>query len=105
MAHRFRRFPSLDDENWADENREFVAHELEKYKDLFKEEELNSAFRDLIVEYLFLHNLTKDVAEWRDQFLRHLAETIEATESSLGREDNALDRGKLLILRDILQWF
>jgi hypothetical protein len=105
MAHRFRRFPSLDEENWAHENREFVADELEKYKDLFREEELNSAFRDLIVEYLFLHNLTKDVAEWRDQFLRHLAETIETTENSLEHEDNALDRGRLLILRDILQWF
>jgi hypothetical protein len=105
MAHRFRTFPSLDEENWAHENREFVADELEKYKDLFREEELNSAFRDLIVEYLFLHNLTKGVAEWRDQFLRHLAETIETTENSLEHEDNALDRGRLLILRDILQWF
>ena len=100
-----RKFPSLDEENWARENREFVAGELEKYKDLFKEEELNSAFRDLMVEYLFLHNLAKDVAEWRDKFLRHLADMVETTENGLERKDSVLDRGKLLILRDILQWF
>jgi hypothetical protein len=105
MTYRPRKFPSLDEENWARENREFVAGELEKYKDLFKEEELNSAFRDLMVEYLFLHNLTKDVADWRDQFLRHLADMVETTENALERKDSVLDRGKLLILRDILQWF
>jgi hypothetical protein len=105
MTYLPRKFPSLDEENWARENREFVAGELEKYKDLFKEEELNSAFRDLMVEYLFLHSLTKDVAEWRDQFLRHLADMVETTENGLERKDSVLDRGKLLILRDILQWF
>lgn len=105
MTYRPRKFPSLDEENWARENREFVAGELEKYKDLFKEEELNSAFRDLMVEYLFLHNLAKDVADWRDQFLRHLADMVETTENGLERKDSVLDRGKLLILRDILQWF
>ena len=105
MTYGPRKFPSLDEENWAHENREFVAGELEKYKDLFKEEELNSAFRDLMVEYLFLHNLAKDVADWRDQFLRHLADMVETTENGLKRKDSVLDRGKLLILRDILQWF
>ena len=100
-----RKFPSLNEDDWARENREFVTRELDKYQDLFKEEALNSAFRDLMAEYLFLHNLTKDVAEWRDQFLRHLADVIETTENDLERNDNPLDRGRLLILRDILQWF
>ncbi len=105
MTYRLRKFPSLDEENWAHANREFVTSELEKYKDLFKEEELNTAFRDLIVEYLFLHNLTKDVADWRDQFLRHLADMVETTENGLEKRDNTLDKGRLIILKEILQWF
>jgi hypothetical protein len=105
MTYPLRKFPSLDEEDWSHANREFVASELQKYKDLFKEEELNNAFRDLMVEYLFLHNLTKEVADWRDQFLRHLADMVEATEDGLEQKDNALDKGKLLILKDILQWF
>ena len=105
MTYRPRKFPSMDEENWAHANREFVASELKKYKDLFKEEELNTAFRDLMVEYLFLHNLTKDLADWRDQFLRHLADMVEITENGLGKKDNALDKGRLIVLMEILQWF
>jgi hypothetical protein len=105
MTYQVRKFPSLDEESWVDTNREFVASELEKYKDLFKEEELNAALRELLAEYLFLHDLMKDVANWRGEFLRYLAHMIETTEHGLEREDNPLDKGRLLILRSILQWF
>lgn len=105
MTYRLRKFPSIDEENWAHANKELVASELEKYRDLFKEEELNTAFRDLMVEYLFLHDLTKDVADWRDEFLRHLADMVETTENGLERKDNALDKGRLIALKEILQWF
>jgi hypothetical protein len=105
MTYQVRKFPSLDEENWFDTNREFVASELEKYKELFKEEELNAALRELLAEYLFLHNVIKDVANWRGEFLRYLAHMIETTEHGLERKDNASDRGRLLILRGILQWF
>ena len=105
MTYQVRRFPNLDEESWFDTNREFVASELEKYKDLFKEEELNAALRELLAEYLFLHNAIKDVTDWRSEFLRYLAHMIETTEHSLERKDNTSDRGRLLILRSILQWF
>jgi hypothetical protein len=105
MTYEVRKFPNLDEENWFDTNREFVASELEKYKDLFKEEQLNAALRELLAEYLFLHNAIKDVANWRGEFLRYLAHMIETTEHSLERKDNTSDRGRLLILRSILQWF
>jgi hypothetical protein len=105
MTYEVRRFPSLDEESWFDTNREFVASELEKYKGLFKEEELNAALRELLIEYLFLHNLMKDVVNWRGEFLRYLAHMIETTEHGLERKDNLLDKGRLLILRSVLQWF
>lgn len=105
MTYQVRKFPSLDEDNWFDANREFVAGELEKYKDLFKEEELNAAVRELLAEYLFLHNLMKDVANWRGEFLRYLAHMIEITEHGLERKDNPLDKGRLSILRDVLRWF
>jgi hypothetical protein len=105
MTYEVKKFPSLDEENWFDANREFVASELEKYKDLFKEEELNAAIRELLAEYLFLHNIMKDVADWRGEFLRYLSHMIETTEQGLERKDNPLDKGRLLILRSLLQWF
>jgi hypothetical protein len=105
MTYQIRKFPSLDQDNWFEANREFIASELEKYKDLFKEEELNAALRELLAEYLFLHNLTKDVASWRSEFLRYLAQMVETTEHGLERKDNPVDRGRLSILRDILRWF
>ena len=105
MTYAVRKFPSLDEENWLDANREFVAKELEKCKDLFKEEELNAAFEELLIEYLFLRNSLKDVAGWRNQFLRHLAYLVETAEKGLERKDNPLNKGKLVMLRGILQWF
>jgi len=105
MTYQVRKFPSLDEDSWLDANREFVASELEKYKDLFKEEELNAALRELLVEYLFLHNLMNDVANWRGQFLKYLAHMVETTEHGLERKDNPQDKGRLSILRDILRWF
>jgi len=105
MTYEVKKFPSLDEENWFDTNREFVASELEKYKDLFKEEELNAALRELLAEYLFLHNLIKDVANWRGEFLRYLSHMIETTELGLERKENPLDKGRLFMLRSVLQWF
>jgi hypothetical protein len=105
MAYEVRKFPSLDEDSWFDANREFVASELGKYKDLSKEEELNAALQEVLSEYLFLQNLMKDVAGWRGEFLRYLALMVETAEHGLERKDNPLDRGRLSILRDILQWF
>jgi hypothetical protein len=105
MTYQVRKFPSLDEDSWFDANREFVASELGKYKDLFKEEELNVALRELLSEYLFLHNLMKDVTNWRGEFLRYLAHVVETAEHGLERKDDPLDKGRLSILRDILQWF
>lgn len=105
MMYQVRKFPSLDEEIWVDANRAFIASELERYKDLFKEEELDAGFRELLAEHLFLRNLMQDVSDWRDRFLRYLAHMVETTEDGLERKDDPLEKGKLLVLRDILQWF
>jgi hypothetical protein len=105
MEFEVRKFPNGDAQRWFEGNREFIDIELEKYKDLFKEEELNTALRELLAESLFLHNLEKDVASWRGEFLRYLAQMIETTEAELERKDNASDKGRLSVLKDILQWF
>jgi hypothetical protein len=92
---------SLDD--WTAANKKMITEELTKYDGLFKEESVIQAFQELLIEYLYLQNVNEKVMDWRDNFLRFLAQEMERAEVSRGRDDIHL--GRLSLVRSILQWF
>jgi len=102
-----KRFPKLDKDEWAEANRQQVVAELEKYRGLFKDEPVERAFQDLVIEHLYLQDQMEEVTEWRDSFLRFLANAIEEAEGEMGKKSANIERqeGKLSLMREISAYF
>jgi hypothetical protein len=102
-----KRFPSFDKNEWANSRRDAIASELAGYGGLFKEHELDSAFQDLIIEHIFLQDLARGVAAWRENFVKYVAASIQTSEAELngknGKDD--LTKGRLLTMKEMLEWF
>ena len=107
MMHAVRRFPKLDKDEWAEANQQQVVAELDKYRGLFKDEPIERAFQDLIIEHLYLQDQMEEVIEWRDGFLRFLATVIEDAEGEMSKKGANIEHqeGKLSLMRDISAYF
>ena len=102
-----RKFPSVEKDDWIAANREMIDDELSKYEGLFKEEAVNTAFQNLVTEYLYVQNMMENVVDWRDDFLRFVAETIRSAEEEIASRTGAVDlqNGRLMVIKKILEWF
>ena len=101
------KFPSIDKDDWIAANRELVDEELSKYEGLFKEESVNAAFQNLVIEYLYLQNLMESVTDWRANFLSFIADTIRDAENEIAHRSSAveLQNGRMMVVRRVLEWF
>jgi len=103
--YALRKFPDIDIDDWTAANKKMITEELAKYEGLFKEESVIKAFQELLIEYLYLHDVNEKVMDWRDNFVRFLAEEMEKAELGRGSGRNELYRGRLSLVKNILQWF
>jgi hypothetical protein len=102
-----KKFPNISLDEWTDMNRDSLADELSGYRDLFKEESVDSAFQDFIVEHVFLRSTVDQTVDWRESFLRFIAQEVDASNRELSRDGSNVEfyRGRLAVLEDILRWF
>jgi hypothetical protein len=100
-----RKFPDIDIDDWTAANKKMITEELAKYEGLFKEKSVIKAFQELLIEYLYLQNANEKVMDWRDNFMRFLTDEMEKAEARRGSGRDELYRGRLSLVRNILQWF
>jgi hypothetical protein len=101
-----RKFPNFDKEEWISTNSEAVATEISSYEGLFKEHELDNAFRDLIIEHMFLRYLTDRVSTWRGDFVRYVLDLIQSAEGETQKAGARTDlqHERVSTLKAILEW-
>ena len=101
-----RKFPTVDKDDWISANREMIDVELSKYEGLFNEEQVKVAFENLITEYLYVQSVLENVTDWRNNFLRCIADIMSSAEEAIAhRGAIELQNGRLMVIRKVLEWF
>lgn len=101
-----KKFPNIEKDDWIIANKERIDEELAKYEGLF-DEPLKSAFQEVVADYIYLQNTMENVVEWKDNFVRFIAHTMNMAESELSKRGTKGDfhRGRLSLIKEALEWF
>ena len=100
-----KKFPSVEKDDWIILNKDRVDEELKAYEDLF-EEPLKTAFREVMTEYIYLQSVMEDAVQWKDNFVRFIAQATNMSEGEAGRSGGTeFHGGRLSLIREILEWF
>ena len=104
--YAIKKFPNTEKDDWIVANQELIDEELKKYEGLF-EEPLKSAFQEVMVDYIYLQNVMDQVTDWKGNFLRFIAHTMNVAEGELrvGGAKKDLQGGRLSLIKEVLDWF
>jgi hypothetical protein len=105
-VYAIKKFPNAEKDDWIIANKGLIQEELTKYEGLY-EEPLKSAFQEVIADYIYLQNIMDDVTEWKGNFLRFIAHTMNMAEGELRQRNAKRDfhEGRLSLIKEILEWF
>jgi hypothetical protein len=99
------KFPEYEREAWIAENKELINQQL-KFEGLSKEA-VQNALEQVMAEYIYLSNVTKEVEEWKRNFARFLAYAVNTSESKIEQSKGGddFDGGRLSMIKEVLEWF
>ncbi len=102
-----RRYPSMDLDEWVYLKGELLREELSKYTGTFGENALDSAFQAVILEHLFLEDLVEQITCWKEDFVNYLMDEAARVELEFkqGNRNSESARARLLLLRNVMDWF
>jgi DNA repair exonuclease SbcCD ATPase subunit len=105
-VYSVKKFPNDERDDWIAENKNLVEEQVEKFAGLF-DDTLKDAFEQTMAEYLFLSNAMEAVAEWKQNFARFLSYSIDAAETQIQQDKRkeAFLRGRLSMIKEVLDWF
>jgi DNA repair exonuclease SbcCD ATPase subunit len=105
-VYSVKKFPNDARDDWIAENKSLVEEQVQKFEGSF-DEALKTAFEQTMAEHLFLSNAMEEVVEWKQNFARFLSYSIDAAETQIKQDKGkeAFLRGRLSMIKEILDWF
>jgi len=104
-VYSVKKFPDFERDTWIAHNRELIDEQL-KLQEL-PNEALRETLEQVMTEYVFLSDLTKEMMEWKQNFARFLSYAINAAEVQIEQSEEKKDfqGGRLSVIKEILEWF
>jgi len=100
-----RKFPDFERDVWMAENRDLINQQL-KFEGLSKEA-LEDALQQVMADYIYLSNITREVSDWKQNFARFLTYAISMAENETGQSKGRQEfhGGRLSMIKEVLEWF
>jgi len=100
-----KKFPEYERDAWIAENRDLINQQL-KFEELSKEA-LEDALQQVMADYIYLSNVTREISEWKQNFARFLTYAISMAESEIGKKKGGQEfhGGRLSMIKEVLEWF